>query len=114
LEQTKAETHKSERKWIFAYSIAVTVLHSAVPVSWFVFFNLTPDLGISDRIALFSGYWIVPELIGAKWFSVILLVLSFSVVIIAGRLAENEKSRFAIILLVLNLCCILMTGWGLL
>ncbi len=113
MEQIKTGLQKSVPKWILPYSIVVTVLHGAVLVSWLVLFNLTPELGHSDRVNLFAGYWLVPELIGTKWFTGILLLFSLSVVIIAGRLAEQGKSSLAIILLVLNLCFVLMSGWSL-
>ena len=92
----------------------MTLLHGAALVSWIVLVNLTPELGHTERVDLFNGYWIIPELIGARWFSGILLLLSLSVVIIAGRMADQGKGSTAIIVLVLNLCFVLMSGWSLL
>jgi hypothetical protein len=114
MEQMVTPTKKSFSKWILPYSISVTFLHTAAIVSWFVLFNLTPELDPAEQSDLYSQYWIIPEIIGGSWFSGILLLLSLSVVIIAGRIVDQGKSSVAIIVLVLNLCFILMSGWSLL
>lgn len=114
MEQTETPVQKPFPKWILPYSVGVTILHTAVFISWIVLFNATPELGQTERLILYNEFWIIPSLIGTRWFSGILLLLSLSVVIIAGRMVDQGRMRLAIVVLVLNLCLVLMSGWGLL
>lgn len=113
MKQTVTPAEKPFPKWILPYSVSVTILHTAVFISWFVLYNAMPELAQTERLALYNEFWIIPSLIGARWFSGILLLLSLSVVIIAGRMVDQGRMRLAIIVLVLNLCFLLMSGWGL-
>lgn len=114
MEQTIPRTNSSVPKWTFVISIAITVLHAASHVSWIWLYNVKSELSHVERQALFTEFWIVPEWIGGRWFTGILLLLSLAAAIILGRRVDQKKGALSVVLLVLNILLILMAGWSLL
>lgn len=114
MDNSVQQTNSALPKWVLPYSIGVTLLHSVAVISWIVLAKANPDMPEAERLMLYNEFWIVPSMVGANWFSGILLLLSLSVVIIGGKLLDEGKMRLGIIILVLNLCFVLLSGTSLL
>jgi hypothetical protein len=109
------DQHRSKGlNWSYSFAIFVTLIHGASFLSWILLSLIRSDLEHKELTALFSKYWVIPEFIGLRWFTGILLLSSLVAIIILGRRVDQKKGVGSIILLVLNLCFFLMSGWSLL
>jgi hypothetical protein len=102
------------KKWVIPFSAIVTIIHLGAVASWYVIYKLHPESTYEEKAAIFSEFWILPDIIGGRWFNGLLLVLSVIVITLAGRIVDESKNQLGIILLVINLCLVLMSGWTLL
>jgi len=110
------EAHKNQsgQRWVIPFSAIVTILHLGAVFSWYFIGKMNPEAAYEEKVEIFNAFWVFPEIIGSFLFNGILLVLSVIVVTLAGKVVEESKNQMGIVLLVINLCLVLISGWGIL
>ena len=110
----EVQDKKSSQKWVIPFSSLVTILHLGAVSSWYFIGKMNPETSHEEKVEIFNTFWIIPEIIGSFLFNGILLILSIIVVTLAGKMVEESKNQLGIILLVINLCLVLISGWSIL
>ncbi|MCH2214066.1 MAG: hypothetical protein MK086_02735 [Flavobacteriales bacterium] len=102
------------QKWVIPFAAVVTVLHLGAVSSWYLIGKMNPEISYDEKVEMFNAFWVIPEIISSFLFNGVLLILSIIVVTLAGKMVEESKNQLGIVLLVINLCLVLISGWSIL